>query len=81
MQAISAVVWGHWLFGGQDADRPDLGILRVRSCGPDVPRVPLSGHPLAWLSKRPHYLNSVSAADSTQIPLSLLFLETKAATA
>jgi hypothetical protein len=26
-------------------------------------------------------LNSVSAADSTQIPLSLLFLETKAATA
>lgn len=26
----AAVLWGHRLFAGQDADRPDLGILCVR---------------------------------------------------
>jgi hypothetical protein len=29
-ERIPALLWGHRVFLGQDADRPDLGILRVR---------------------------------------------------
>jgi len=45
---------------------PDLGVFAVAAA-----RVFCVHFPAWWT----HYLNSVSAADSMQIPLSLLFLE------